>query len=281
MKIISHPKQLQNELLELKKQGKTIAFVPTMGNLHAGHLSLIELAKSKADIVVCSIFVNPLQFDKPSDLENYPRTFDSDKNKLEAINTDYLFTPSDSSIYPQGKKVHTSVEAHRLTQSLCGATRVGHFLGVTTVVNILFNIVQPNVAIFGKKDYQQLLVIQAMVDDLMMPIKVIGGDTKREKNGLAMSSRNIHLTQSEKNHASLLRQVILETTDNIKQHMSLEKAQQIAVNKLNNNGFKVDYFEIVRRSDLAEAEINDKDLLIAAAAWLGQPRLIDNLEIER
>ncbi len=279
MKIIDNPVALQQELLTLKKKGKSIGFVPTMGNLHAGHLSLVQLIKKQSDIVVCSIFVNPAQFGENEDLASYPRTLSEDIQKLEALGIDYLFTPTDNQIYPHGKNKHSSVELNRLTEHLCGSSRPDHFKGVTTVVCILFNIVQPDVAAFGKKDYQQYQVIKAMTRDLMMPIKIIGGEIVRESNGLAMSSRNTYLSKAEKEKASTLRQTILSTAEQIKSGTSLEKTIENAINNLKRHGFKIDYFKVVRQNDLQEAQQTDKSLLIACAAWLGQPRLIDNLEL--
>lgn len=281
MQTFTDKQQLQSHLIDLKRQGKTIGFVPTMGNLHAGHLSLIDTAKQQADVVVASIFVNPLQFGPNEDFDAYPRTLERDTELLIDKNCDYLFLPTTDEVYPRGQAMHTKVEAiEALTNKLCGASRPGHFLGVTTVVNILFNIVQPDVAVFGKKDYQQLMIIKRMVEDLMMPINIIGGDIVREENGLAMSSRNGYLTQVEKDKASHLRATIVATQKQIeagdRNYASLKKH---AVKLLQQDGFKVDYFDIVRQQDLEPANDNDSDLLIAAAAWLGQPRLIDNQEI--
>ncbi len=281
MHIIKDKVDIQNQILQLKRQGKTIGFVPTMGNLHQGHMSLVSLAKQQCDCVVASIFVNPLQFGPNEDFDAYPRTFDDDKQKLESLHTDFLFLPDTNNIYPRGKEQHTKVAAiDALTDKLCGASRPGHFLGVTTVVNMLLNIVQPDVAVFGKKDYQQLMVIKRMVSDLCMPIDIIGGDIVREPNGLAMSSRNGYLTQQEKDQASHLRATIVATQKQIEagdnNYLGLAKH---ARQQLSNDGFKVDYFEIVRRDDLEPANASDKNLLIAAAAWLGQPRLIDNQEV--
>jgi pantoate--beta-alanine ligase len=280
MRIISNPLNLQKEILELKRQGKTIGFVPTMGNLHAGHLSLIDRARQETDLVVASIFVNPMQFGPSEDFASYPRTLDADIKKLKHQGTDILLTPSNEAIYPQGNDQHTSVEVNRLTDKLCGARRPGHFRGVTTVVNILFNIVQPDVAVFGKKDYQQLCVIERMVQELMLPVKIIGAEIKREANGLAMSSRNGYLSTQEKEQASLLRKTIIDAANAIKNHHDIAQTIQHSITKLECNQFKVDYFNVVRREDLENASLDDKHLLIAAAAWLGQPRLIDNLEID-
>ncbi len=282
MQTFSDKKQLQTHLLELKRQGNSIGFVPTMGNLHAGHLSLIETARQHCDIVVASIFVNPLQFGPNEDFDAYPRTLERDTEQLIEKGCDCLFLPTTDEVYPRGQSMHTKVEAiDALTNKLCGASRPGHFLGVTTVVNILFNIVQPNVAVFGKKDYQQLMIIKRMVDDLMLPISIIGGDIVREENGLAMSSRNGYLSQTEKDKASHLRGTIIATQKQIEAgDRNFASLKNHAIKLLQQDGFKVDYFEIVRQTDLEPASANDTDLLIAAAAWLGQPRLIDNQEVQ-
>lgn len=279
MKVFNSPKELQQHILALKESGKTIGFVPTMGNLHAGHLSLIQIARQHCDIVVASIFVNPMQFGPNEDFHSYPRTLEEDSKKLKSERTDILFTPTIEQIYPDGKDTHTSVEVNRLTDKLCGASRPSHFKGVTTIVNILFNIVQPNIAVFGKKDYQQYRVIQSMVDDLMMPIKIIGGDILREKNGLAMSSRNGYLTSQEKSDASELHKTLKKCAEHLQQLKPIENEIESAKQYLSAHGFKVDYFKIVRQNDLEPATDKDKKILIAAAAWLGKPRLIDNLEV--
>ncbi len=281
MKLFEEKSLLQAHIRSLKAQGKTIAFVPTMGNLHQGHLSLVKQAKTMADIVVVSIYVNPLQFGPNEDFDNYPRTLENDQKLLEQEQTDILFLPNTEMIYPRGKEFHTKVEAiPDLTSKLCGASRPGHFLGVTTVVNILFNIVQPDVAVFGQKDYQQLMIIKRMVDDLNMPIAIKGGAILREENGLAMSSRNGYLTTQEKDHASHLRATIIAIQKQIEAgDKNFSQLIQSATKQLTHDKFTVDYFSIVRQSDLEPAKANDKNLLIAAAAWLGKPRLIDNQEV--
>ncbi len=280
MKIIDNPIEIQAELISLKKQGKKIGLIPTMGNLHKGHISLFELAKNHCDILVGSIFVNPMQFGANEDLNKYPRTLKDDIKKLETINVDYLFTPTNEIIYPLGTKTNTSVEVNRLTQRLCGESRPTHFKGVTTVVNVLFNILQPDVVIFGKKDYQQYLVLSAMVKDLFLPIKIIGGDIVREDNGLAMSSRNKFLTISEKENAAELRKILLHFSkiiiDGERDYQSIRLN---AIKSLNANSFNVDYFEICNTHNLENATNKDKNILIAAAAWMGQPRLLDNIEV--
>jgi len=281
MKIIESPQIIQNELIALKQSGKKIGLIPTMGNLHQGHISLLETMKEHCDILVGSIFVNPMQFGANEDLGKYPRTLQEDIKKLEAINVDYLFTPTNEIIYPIGTDINTSVEVNRLTQKLCGQSRPTHFKGVTTVVNILFNILQPDVVIFGKKDYQQYLVLKAMVKDLFLPIKVIGGEIIREQNGLAMSSRNKFLTDNEKEQASELRRVMLSTAGFIKAgNKNFEMLKEQAIKLLSQKGFSIDYFEICNTVDLEIGKNSDLELLIAVAAWIGKPRLLDNLTID-
>jgi pantoate--beta-alanine ligase len=280
MKIFDNPYPIQKELLSLKKSGKKIGLIPTMGNLHRGHLSLFQLAQKNCDILVGSIFVNPMQFGANEDLDQYPRTLQQDIEKLTAIGVDYLFTPSNETIYPMGTKVNTSVEVNRLTKRLCGGSRPEHFRGVATVVNILFNILQPDLVIFGKKDYQQYLILSAMVKDLFLPIEIIGGEIVREDNGLAMSSRNKFLTQEQKQQASLLQKILLSTAEKIKSgEKDYPTLKQQAIKQLEQSGFKVDYLEVCNKVTLENANTEDSELLIAAAAWLGQPRLLDNIEI--
>jgi pantoate--beta-alanine ligase len=280
MKVFKDPHKIQQALVELKKSGKKIGLIPTMGNLHHGHISLFKLAQKKCDILVGSIYVNPMQFGVNEDLDKYPRTLADDINKLEKIGVDFLFTPTDETIYPLGTKTNTSVEVNRLTKRLCGESRPEHFRGVATVVNILFNILQPDVVVFGKKDYQQYLILSAMVKDLFMPIEIIGGEIIRENNGLAMSSRNKFLTNEEKEKACSLRKIILQVAEKIKlNNKNFGSLQKEAIEQLNNRGFKVDYFEICNAIDLEKATDTDSNILIASAAWMGQPRLLDNLEL--
>lgn len=281
MKIIQNPQVIQKELTALKRSGKKVGLIPTMGNLHRGHISLFELARKHCDILVGSIFVNPMQFGASEDLDKYPRTLEEDIKKLESINVDYLFTPTNEVIYPLGMEINTSVVVNRLTKRLCGESRPGHFRGVTTVVNILFNILQPDVVIFGKKDYQQYLVLSAMVKDLFLPIEVIGGEIVREDNGLAMSSRNKFLTDEQKNNAGELRKIILDCAKIIKSgSRNYSEIKKNSISLLKDKGFKIDYFEICNQVDLKDASSEDKEILIACAAWMGQPRLLDNLEIK-
>lgn len=281
MQIIKNPQAIQQELISLKRCGKKIGLVPTMGNLHKGHLSLFNRLKEHCDILVASIFVNPMQFGANEDLDNYPRTLQQDIQELESINVDYLFTPTNDIIYPIGTTINTSVEVNRLTTRLCGQSRPTHFKGVTTVVNILLNILQPDIVIFGKKDYQQYLVLKAMVKDLFLPIEILAGEIVREDNGLAMSSRNKFLTNDEKEQASELRKRILATAEIIRSgNHDYQAIKQQATEQLSREGFKVDYFDICNTYDLEDANEKDAKLLIAVAAWMGQPRLLDNLEIE-
>jgi len=280
MKIIQVPHVIQKELISLKKSGKKIGLIPTMGNLHRGHLSLFKLAQKHCDVLVGSIFVNPMQFGANEDLDKYPRTLNDDIEKLKSINVDYLFTPTNEVIYPIGTEVNTSVEVNRLTKRLCGGSRPQHFRGVATVVNILFNILQPDVVVFGKKDYQQYLILSAMVKDLFLPIEIIAGEIIREDNGLAMSSRNKFLSEKEKNEAGALRKIILNCAEKIKAgNIDFDSIKKYAITGLKEKQFKVDYFEICNQVDLEDATKYDKKLLVACAAWLGQPRLLDNLEI--
>ncbi|MEP1743118.1 MAG: pantoate--beta-alanine ligase [Kangiellaceae bacterium] len=280
MKIFDSPYEIQAELTALKRSGKKIGLIPTMGNLHRGHLSLFQLAQKNCDILVGSIFVNPMQFGANEDLDQYPRTLQQDINKLTEIGVDYLFTPTNETIYPIGTKVNTSVEVNRLTKRLCGESRPEHFRGVATVVTILFNILQPDLVIFGKKDYQQYLILSAMVKDLFLPIEIIGGEIVREDNGLAMSSRNKFLTNEQKNQASFLQATLLAIAEKIKLgQRDYSTLKQLAIEQLEQNDFKVDYFEICNKITLEDASPNDSELLIAAAAWMGQPRLLDNIEV--
>lgn len=280
MKIFQDPKKIQRELISLKKQGKKIGLIPTMGNLHRGHISLFKIAKKQCDVLVGSIFVNPMQFGANEDLNQYPRTLDDDIEKLKSIDVDYLFTPTNEIIYPIGTVTNTSVEVNRLTKRLCGESRPEHFRGVATVVNILFNILRPDLVVFGKKDYQQYLILSAMVEDLFLPIEIIAGEIIREDNGLAMSSRNKFLSKDEKDKASNLRKVILDCAQRIESgEKNYLKIKRQAIKSLNNYGFKVDYFEICNQHSLEDASDSDREILIASAAWMGQPRLLDNLEL--
>ncbi len=260
---------------------KRIAFVPTMGNLHEGHLALVREAGKLADIVIVSIFVNPLQFGANEDLDSYPRTPQEDSALLQNEAVDCLFYPGVQDMYPRGQQLQTFVEVPGISNELCGASRPGHFRGVATVVCRLFNLVQPHIAVFGKKDYQQLLVIRLMTQDLGIPCQIIGVDTVREADGLAMSSRNNYLGSRQRQQAPALYQALGAVKDCLLEtgqyHSSCEQA---AMQQLAAAGFAPDYLSVRRRSDLAIPQPGDRELVILAAAFLGETRLIDNLEVD-
>ena len=266
-----HVKQWRNDKL-------SIAFVPTMGNLHQGHLSLVRRAQELADKVVVSVFVNPLQFDDKNDLSAYPRTLDTDLIKLESVDCDLVFTPTANVIYPNGMDKQTVITVPGMDDKLCGQARAGHFDGVATVVAILFNMVQADVAVFGEKDYQQLLLIRKMVNDLNIPINIVSGDTYREKNGLAMSSRNQYLTAEQRDIAADLYQNLLVIKNKIEQgEEDFASLEQDTVKHLQESGFIPDYVDIRRADNLERAQRGDKSLRILVAARLGNARLIDNI----
>jgi len=281
LKILSSIADLRETIssLQLKKK---IAFVPTMGNLHQGHIDLVDRAHELAEIVVVSIFVNPMQFSAGEDLNNYPRTLERDISKLEAANADYLFSPDVSEIYGADLAKSTQVVVPGISSLWCGRSRAGHFEGVTTVVNKLFNLVQPNVAVFGEKDFQQLTIIRKMVSDLNIPVEIVGVPTRREEDGLAMSSRNGYLTEKEREIAPKLRQMLVNIQKTIKSSEKSDFQEIIDQEKiaLNKAGFKTDYLAICRQSDLQLADPDDKDLIVLAAAYLGKARLIDNLILD-
>ena len=272
-----------NTLLDLRAvinawrlDGASIAFVPTMGNLHAGHLQLVRMAKNKADHVVTSIFVNPTQFGVGEDYESYPRTEREDQEKLAAEGVDLLFLPSVAEIYMPDAK--TTITVSGLSDIYCGASRPGHFNGVATIVCKLFNSVQPDIAVFGLKDYQQLTVIKTMVRDLNMAVEIIGVDTVRESSGLAMSSRNNYLSDSEKCVAPKLYRSLCAARDVILAgNQAYADIEQQALQFLQQAGLQPDYFSVCRSSDLKKATVDDVDLVLLAAAKLGKTRLIDNI----
>ncbi|BCX89277.1 pantoate--beta-alanine ligase [Methylomarinovum tepidoasis] len=261
-----------------RRAGQRIALAPTMGNLHEGHLQLVDAARRCGDRVVVSIFVNPLQFGPGEDYDRYPRTLEADCAKLETRGADLVFAPSVAEIYPRSTAESTFVEVLGITEILCGASRPGHFRGVATVVAKLFNIVQPDVAVFGEKDYQQLQVIRRLVADLDFPVEIVGVPIVREADGLALSSRNGYLTPAERARAPLLYRSLCQARDAIaageRDFTALCRRQ---LEYLQKAGFRPDYFEI-RRPDLGEAGPDDRPLVILAAAWLGRTRLIDNLQ---
>ncbi len=279
MKIIEKASQLRPLLSALRQQGLSYGFVPTMGNLHAGHLALVDKAAEQCDRVVVSIFVNPLQFGPDEDLDAYPSTPQDDEKALLEHGTSILYRPSIADVYPVGLKSQTRVEVPGLSEILCGSSRPGHFTGVATVVNRLFNQMQADKAFFGKKDYQQYLIIKKMVSDLAMNIEVVGVDTVRLDSGLAMSSRNNYLSASQLTQASGLYHVLRDVVARYRQ--APENSRGIiehGLAELKNRGFVPDYLSIRRQNDLEEPGAGDVNLVVLAAAWLGKARLIDNLE---
>ena len=276
-----------DELRSVLKNHKNIAFVPTMGNLHTGHIQLVEIAKQHAKCVVVSIFVNPLQFGPTEDLASYPRTLDADCDKLNVAGTSFVFIPSVMEMYPQ--MTESKTEGINLNQSmtitpppianeLCGATRPGHFSGVATVVLKLFNMVQPNVAVFGQKDFQQLFIIKQLVKQFNLPIKIIGVDTVREPSGLAMSSRNSYLSDEQHATASLLNRVLQSIVNSVKAgNKDCLQLEQLAQSTLNDQGWLADYISIRSSLTLMPATSADNELVVLGAAKLGNTRLIDNI----
>ncbi|MCC2617152.1 pantoate--beta-alanine ligase [Aestuariibacter halophilus] len=281
MQVISDITQLREKRRQWQIDGKVIAFVPTMGNLHHGHLRLVQTAKGKADIVVASIFVNPLQFGPDEDLDAYPRTLEHDKAALEALGVDVLFTPTVNDIYPRGLEQQTFVEVPGISYMICGASRPGHFRGVATIVCKLFNMVQPNLAFFGEKDFQQLQVIRAMVQDLSMNLQIHGVPTVREPDGLAMSSRNNYLTSEEREKAPFLYRCLRELSDHLELgRRDFRRLISDYSTQLTEAGFKVDYIEIRDAATLLHPSHEDTRLVILAAAFMGKTRLIDNICVE-
>lgn len=281
MKEVSKPEELREVLKDWRRAGDHIALVPTMGNLHEGHLSLLKLARENAERVVVSIFVNPTQFGEGEDFEGYPRTLERDKRHLKRAKVDLLFTPDVDTMYPFGTDAATSVTVPVLTEELCGLARPGHFDGVTTVVSRLFSLVQPDVAVFGQKDFQQQLVIRRMVEDMHLPIRILSGPTARDEDGLALSSRNQYLTEEEREKApalyAALSRVEQALHDGKENYAELE---QQAVAELEAAGFEPEYVSIRRAENLAEPDRDTDQLVILAAARLGKARLIDNLLVD-
>lgn len=267
------------QIKQWRMAGECIAFVPTMGNLHTGHLQLIKAAKAQADWVVVSIFVNPTQFNEQDDFANYPRTQEADLKKLQSAGIDLLYMPKQEEMYPT--EILTRVSVSQVSEEHCGAARLGHFDGVATVVTKLFNIIQPDKAFFGEKDFQQLMVIRAMVADLNSPVDIIAVATFREPDGLAMSSRNTHLSEVQRQQAVQLYQALCSAKQAVlEQQTDFAEIEQSYLLVLSKQGFKPDYFSICRRSDLKVATNKDAQLIILAAARLGNTRLIDNIQLE-
>ena len=274
MEVISSVAALRQRL----SSETSVALVPTMGNLHAGHLDLVRIAHQHAKCVVVSIFVNPLQFGANEDFGKYPRTLVADCDELKACGVAVVFTPSEAELYPQPQDV--SIEPPPIAQELCGTFRPGHFRGVATVVLKLFNIVQPQVAVFGKKDYQQLHVVRQMVEQLNVPINIVGAETLRAADGLALSSRNQYLSEEERTEATFLYQMLNDVKKSLakgeQDYVALEKQ---SVQALIMQGWQVDYVAIRSQSTLLKPVSGERNLVILAAAKLGKTRLIDNVEV--
>ncbi|HCH7806082.1 TPA: pantoate--beta-alanine ligase [Escherichia coli] len=281
MLIIETLPLLRQQIRRLRMEGKRVALVPTMGNLHDGHMKLVDEAKARADVVVVSIFVNPMQFDRPEDLARYPRTLQEDCEKLNKRKVDLVFAPSVKEIYPNGTETHTYVDVPGLSTMLEGASRPGHFRGVSTIVSKLFNLVQPDIACFGEKDFQQLALIRKMVADMGFDIEIVGVPIMRAKDGLALSSRNGYLTAEQRKIAPGLYKVLSSIADKLQAgERDLDEIIAIAGQALNEKGFRSDDIQIRDADTLLEVSENSKRAVILVAAWLGDARLIDNKLVE-
>ena len=282
MKQIQRLADLRQETLLFRRAGERIALVPTMGNLHQGHLTLVREARCLADRVVATVFVNPTQFGPGEDFDSYPRTPEADTEALAEAGADVLFIPEMDEVYPQGLGSQTFVEVPGLSDELCGAFRPGHFRGVATVVLKLFNMVGPDIAIFGEKDYQQLTILRRMVMDLNLPLSIHGVATVREPDGLAMSSRNHYLNDAERSRAALIYATLQSAVDAIKAgRHAVSEVEDQATSALVLRGFNVDYVSVRRVADLASPQPDDAAaaLMVLVAARLGKTRLIDNLRV--
>ena len=280
MNSVSSIADLRRQVSQWRAAGERIAFVPTMGNLHEGHMQLVDNARERADRVVVSIFVNPMQFGANEDLDGYPKTPEADSAQLKERGCDLLFLPAVADIYPPSENEVTFVEVPEISNILCGESRPGHFRGVATVVAKLFNMVQPDVALFGEKDLQQLIILRRMTTELNFPVEIIGVPIVREADGLAMSSRNGYLNEAERAIAPHLHQIIQELAAKLKQGVSdYSLLEQTTAAKINTSGFKCDYIVIRKVTDLGEPTGGESQLAILVAAWLGKTRLIDNIVV--
>ncbi|EAU0219321.1 pantoate--beta-alanine ligase [Salmonella enterica subsp. enterica] len=280
MLIIETLPLLRQHIRRLRQEGKRVALVPTMGNLHDGHMKLVDEAKARADVVIVSIFVNPMQFDRPDDLVRYPRTLQEDCEKLNKRKVNYVFAPAVEEIYPQGLEGQTYVDVPGLSTMLEGASRPGHFRGVSTIVSKLFNLIQPDIACFGEKDFQQLALIRKMVADMSYDIEIVGVPIIRAKDGLALSSRNAYLTAEQRKIAPGLYNVMNSIAEKlIAGNRELQEIIAIAEQELNEKGFRADDIQIRDADTLQELTETSKRAVILAAAWLGQARLIDNQSV--
>ena len=280
MQIFHHSQSLRQALAQYRAEGKTVGFVPTMGNLHAAHLALVNTAKQHADVVVTSIFVNRLQFGLNEDWDKYPRTLEQDTAKLLGVGCDILFCPDELDIYPNGMDQQTRVIVPVMADILCGASRPGHFEGVTTVVAKLFNIVQPHTAVFGLKDFQQLAIIRRMVEDLCIPVNIVAGDIVREADGLAMSSRNGYITPSERPLVKQLNQSLNWVAEQIVAgERNFVSLQDEAKQQISAAGFRADYVTVCESKSLQLAAHDDTNLIILGAMYTQRARLIDNVPL--
>ncbi|WP_039057413.1 pantoate--beta-alanine ligase [Enterobacter sp. Bisph1] len=281
MLIIETLPLLRQHMRRLRQEGKRVALVPTMGNLHEGHMKLVDEAKSRADVVVVSIFVNPMQFDRKDDLVRYPRTLQEDCEKLTKRKVDFVFAPAPADIYPQGTDIQTFVDVPGLSTMLEGASRPGHFRGVSTIVSKLFNLVQPDIACFGEKDYQQLQLIRKMVADMGYDIEIVGVPTVRAKDGLALSSRNNYLTADERKIAPVLSKVMNAIGEKLRAgDRNVEELIAVAGLDLSDAGLRADGVQICDADTLLPLSGDSQRAVILMAAWLGQARLIDNKVVD-
>ncbi|SDO45423.1 pantothenate synthetase [Halomonas shengliensis] len=269
---------LREALGDARRRGDRIALVPTMGNLHDGHLALVAAARERAEVVIATIFVNPLQFGAGEDLDAYPRTLEDDQARLEAAGCDLLFAPDTATVYPRGLEAQTRIVVPEVTEGLCGASRPGHFDGVSTVVGMLFNLVQPDLACFGEKDYQQLAVIRRMVADLHFPIEIVGVPIVRAEDGLALSSRNGYLDGAQRATAPELHRTLCALRDALEGGAEIAPSLEEGLGRLHQAGFTPDYLEL-RAADLGPVTATTREAVLLAAARLGPTRLIDNLTL--
>lgn len=279
MRTLSDIVELRQALAQARQQGRRIGLVPTMGNLHQGHMALVEAARARADLVVASIFVNPLQFGAGEDLDAYPRTLTDDQAKLEAAGCDLLFTPTSATLYPQGLDAPTSVHVPAVSEGLCGASRPGHFDGVATVVAMLFNLFQPDLACFGEKDRQQLAVIRKLTADLHFPVEIVGVPIIRADDGLALSSRNGYLNADQRARAPGLYRSLCQARDALQAGEPTAAVLRDTLAQLSAGGLSPDYIELRRAHDLGPVTDNTDDAVLLAAVHLGSARLIDNLAV--
>ena len=280
MLIIETIPLLRREIRRWRQEGKRIALVPTMGNLHQGHLTLVEEAKARADVVVVSVFVNPMQFDRPDDLARYPRTLQEDCEKLTRLGVDLVFAPSEKEVYPKGLEQQTYVDVPSLSTMLEGASRPGHFRGVSTIVSKLFNLLQPDIACFGEKDFQQLALIRKMVSDLNFDIDIVGVPIVRGPDGLALSSRNGYLTADERRLAPRLYNIMSHLATQLENgERNIDELLEQATSRLREAGLQPDELFVRDADTLLDVNVDTKTAVILVSAWLGKARLIDNMRV--